>query len=60
LTVAGLPTGVTAAFSAASTTTTSTLTLTPGASAVAGTYPITVTGVSGNVSGSTTVQLIVP
>jgi hypothetical protein len=55
-----MPSGVTAAFSAASTTTTSNLTLTPGASAIAGSYPITVTGVSGIASGSTTVQLIVP
>jgi subtilase family serine protease len=60
LTVAGLPNGVTAALSAASTSTSSNLTLTPGTSAVAGSYSITVTGVSGIASGSTTIQLIVP
>ncbi len=45
LSITGLPSGVTAVFSPASTTgTTSTLTLTAAALATAGTYPLTITG----------------
>jgi hypothetical protein len=50
---------VTAAFSSPSTSTTSSLTFTPSASAVAGTYPVTVSGTSATAAGSTTIQLTV-
>jgi hypothetical protein len=59
LAVTGLPSGVTAAFSPASTTGTSTVTFTVSASAAAGTYPLTITGVSGSLSSSITVELTV-
>jgi len=52
-TASGAPTGVTAAFSS------NTLTLTPSASALAGSYSITVTGTSGSLSASTTIALTV-
>jgi hypothetical protein len=50
LSVSGLPTGVTASFSAASSSTTSILTLTAGSTAVAGTSTVTLTGVSGGIT----------
>ena len=60
LSVSGLPSGVTAAFSAASTTTNSVLTFTPSSAAVPGTYVATVTGVSGTLSSAATIALTVP
>ena len=61
LTVSGLPTGVTAAFSPTSITGagSSTLSFTVGSTAAAGTYSITVTGTSGSIVSSTTVTLTV-
>lgn len=59
LTVAGLPTGVTAAFSPASTTTTSTLTFTASSTATVGTSTVTVTGKSGTLTQTTTISLTV-
>jgi cellulase/cellobiase CelA1 len=50
----GMPTGVTAAFSPTSSTTSSVLTLTVGSSTVPGTYTITVTGTSGSLTPVTT------
>ena len=55
----GLPTGVTASFSPASSTTSSVVTLAVASSTVAGTYPITITGTSGTLSASTSISLIV-
>ncbi len=61
LSAAGLPTGVTAAFSPTSITGagSSTLTLTVGSTTAAGSYPITVTGTSGSTKETTTVTLTV-
>jgi subtilase family serine protease len=59
LATSGLPTGVTAAFSPASTTSSSVLTLTVAATAAVGTSTVTVTGTSGTLSRSTTVSLTV-
>jgi len=59
LTASGLPTGVTAAFAPASTTSNSTLTLTAAASAPAGTTTITVTGTSGTLKSTTTINLTI-
>lgn len=59
LTIAGLPSGVTAAFNPTSTTTTSTLTLTASASAAAGTSTLTITGVSGSITQTTTLALTI-
>ncbi len=59
LAASGLPAGVTAAFSPASTTGTSTLTLTASSTATAGTSTITVTGTSGTLSATTTIALTV-
>lgn len=58
--VAGVPRGVTATFSSASSEWKSTLTLQPGASAVPGTYEVTVTGTSGTLTSSATVALTIP
>ena len=55
----GLPTGVTAVFSPASSTTSSVATFTVAATTVAGTYPITVTGTSGALTASTSIALTV-
>ena len=55
----GLPNGVTASFSPSSSTTSSTLTLTASASATPGTQLITVTGVSGGLTETTTFDLTV-
>jgi hypothetical protein len=59
LTTSTLPTGVTAVFSPASTTSKSTLTFTAGSAAVAGIYPITVAGASGTLTASTPLTLTV-
>ena len=57
LAVSGLPSGVTATFSPAITTTSSTLTLTADNSASAGSSTVTVTGTSGSVTNSTLLLL---
>ncbi len=59
LTVSGLPSGVTAAFSANPTPSTSTLTLTATNSATPGTVTLKVTGTSGKLSASTPITLTV-
>jgi hypothetical protein len=59
LSASGLPSGVTAAFNPASTTTTSSLTLTASATATTGTSTVTITGTSGNLTHTTTVALTV-
>ncbi len=59
LTAAGLPAGVTASFSPASTTTTSTLTVTAPISAVSGVSQFTVNGISGSVTGSVPITLTI-
>lgn len=59
LSLANLPTGVTAAFSPNPATGTSTLTLMAGASAVTGKVPVTITGTSGNLSATTSLSLTV-
>jgi len=59
LTISGLPSGVTAAFSPKSTTSSSTLTLTVRSSAVPGTYQLAITGTAGTVKASGAVTLIV-
>lgn len=57
LSASGLPTGVTAAFSPNPTSGDSTLTLTAASSVAPGQYTITITGVSGTQSASTTLAL---
>jgi Pro-kumamolisin, activation domain len=57
--VSGLPSGVTAAFSPSSTTGTSTLTFKAGTTATAGIATVTVTGVSGALTSTTTIVLTV-
>jgi len=59
LSASGLPAGVTASFSPASTTTTSVLTLTASATATTGPATVTVTGVSGALTHTTTISLTV-
>jgi hypothetical protein len=59
LAIAGLPTGVTAAFSPSSTKTTSTATFTVGSTAGAGTYPLSITGTSGTASRTAALSLTV-
>ncbi len=59
LTASGLPAGVTASFSPASTTGNSTLTLTASSTATTGTATVTITGTSGSLSHTTTVSLTV-
>ncbi len=59
LTASGLPSGVTASFNPASTTSTSTLTLTAAATAATGTSTVTITGTSGSLTHSTTLSLTV-
>jgi uncharacterized membrane protein len=59
LSATGLPTGLTAAFSPASTKTTSVLTLTASSTAALGTYPVTVTGISGSLNRTTIINLTV-
>lgn len=59
LAASGLPTGVTASFSPASTTGSSTLTFTASATAATGTSNVTVTGTSGSLTHTTSVSLTV-
>jgi len=59
LAVSGMPSGVTAAFSPAATTSTSKVTFTATASAHSGTFPLTVTGTSGSLSSTTAITLTV-
>ena len=59
LAVSGLPTGVTAAFSPASTTSASTVMFTVAASTAAGTYPLTIKGISGSLSATAAISLTV-
>jgi cellulase/cellobiase CelA1 len=59
LSASGLPAGVTAAFNPASTTGTSALTFTASSTATIGTSTITVTGVSGTLTHTTTIRLSV-
>jgi subtilase family serine protease len=60
LSASGLPSGVTAAFSPSSTTTSSVLTLTAGSTATLGTFTVSVTGMCAGLSHTTTVSLTVP
>jgi len=60
LTASGAPSGVTAAFSSTNTSTASGLTFTPSASVVPGIYPISISGISGSETASTTVLLSIP
>ncbi|MGA9669338.1 MAG: glycoside hydrolase family 48 protein [Terracidiphilus sp.] len=55
----GMPPGVTATFSPASSTTSSLVTFAVAASTVAGTYPITITGTSGTLTATTSISLTV-
>ncbi len=59
LAVSGLPSGVTASFSASPATTTSTLTLLVSNSAAAGTSAVTVTGTSGSITGTVRLNLTI-
>lgn len=59
LSVAGLPSGVTASFDANPITTTSGLTLTSTGTVAAGTYTVSITGTSGTLTASTTLTLTV-
>ena len=59
LSAAGLPNGVTAAFSPNPATTTSALTLTASATAVTGTITVTITGTSGNLTQTTAISVTV-
>jgi hypothetical protein len=55
----GLPSGVTASFNTNSATTTGVLTLTASSTATAGTYNVTVTGISGTLSKTTTISVTI-
>ena len=59
LTASGLPSGVTAGFSPASATSSSTLTLTTTALVAAGSYPVTITGKSGSLTHTASATLVV-
>jgi regulation of enolase protein 1 (concanavalin A-like superfamily) len=59
LSASGLPAGVTASFNPNPTATTSTLTLSAASTAGVGTFPVTITGVSGSLTNTTTVSLVV-
>jgi hypothetical protein len=59
LSVAGLPADTTATFTPNPTTNTSTLNVVTGAGTPAGTYPLTITGVNGETSHDTSVNLVV-
>jgi hypothetical protein len=56
-TVSGLPSGVTASFSPASSTSSSVLTLTAGSTATTGAFTVTVTGTSGSTTATTSFTL---
>ena len=62
LSLTGLPAGLMASFNPPATATTSTLTLSATAGAPGGTYPVTITGISGGLSSSTMLlaNLVVP
>ena len=57
--VSTLPSGVTASFSPPSTTGSSVITLTASNSTAQGSYPVTISGTSGTITESTTVNLVV-
>jgi len=59
LAATGVPAGVTAAFSAPTTSTTSALTFSAGSTAVAGTYSVSVTGTSGSADSTASIALTV-
>jgi microcompartment protein CcmL/EutN len=59
LAISGLPSGVTASFSPATTSGTSTLTLTASASATASTNMLTITGTSGSITATKTLPLTI-
>ena len=59
LSASGLPAGATGNFTPNPATATSTLTVTTGASTPAGTYPLTITGVSGTLTRTASVTLVV-
>ena len=59
LSASGLPSGVTASFNPASTTSSSTLTLTASGAATTGTVTVTITGTSGSLTHTTSVALTV-
>jgi cellulose 1,4-beta-cellobiosidase len=59
LAASGLPSGVTASFSPASTTGTSTVTFAASSTAATGTSTVTITGTSGSLSATTTITLTV-
>ncbi|MBU6409051.1 MAG: heparin lyase I family protein, partial [Verrucomicrobia bacterium] len=59
LSVSGLPSGVTASFNPASTTSSSTLTLTASSTATTGTATVTITGTDGTLTHTTTISLTV-
>jgi hypothetical protein len=59
LSASGLPSGVTASFNPASTTTSSTLTLTASSSATVGSANVTITGTSGSLTHTTAVNLTI-
>ena len=59
LSASGMPSGVTLAFSPASTTGTSTLTLTANSTATTGSVTVTVTGTSGGLTKTTTISLTI-
>jgi uncharacterized membrane protein len=59
MSVSGLPSGATASFSPNPTTSSSVMTVTTGASTPLGTYTLTVTGVSGSLSHTAQVTLVV-
>jgi len=59
LSVSGLPTGANGSFTPNPATTSATLSVTTGTSTPAGTYTLTITGVSGSLTHTTTVTLVV-
>jgi hypothetical protein len=60
LVASGMPSGVTAVFSPSSTTGNSTLAFTASSTATTGTFKVTVTGVSGALSSTTSITLAIP
>jgi hypothetical protein len=59
LSASGVPSGVTAAFALSPTYSSSTVTFSAGTAAAGGTYPITITGVSGSLSSTTSVAVTI-